>query len=278
MSYQATVVNVMIASPEDVSAERQAIQTIIHAWNSLYADDRKTVLMPVTWETHSTPEMGGRAQTIINRQVLEKCDLLVAVFWTRLGSPTGESPSGTVEEIRKHLAAGKPAMIYFSEKPVELGSVDLTQYAALKNFRVECEQSGLIATYSTLQELADKFSRHLAQIVRDRFAGPTVGEEIDSAASVPATPRLSDEAKHMLVAAAEGGGDVLRIPMLAGLMIQAGGQPIGNMGERRDEARWDAAIRELVDLGLLEARGYKNEMFIVTHSGYAAADILKASQ
>jgi len=229
----------MIASPGDVSAERQAIQSIIHRWNSLYADDRKTVLIPVTWETHSTPEMGGRAQSIINRQVLEKCDLLVAVFWTRLGSPTGESPSGTVEEIRKHLAAGKPAMIYFSEKPVELGSVDLTQYAALKTFRVECEQSGLIATYSSLPDFADTFSRHLAQIVRDRFAGPTVVEEDDPTASVPATPRLSDEAKQMLVAAADRGGEVMRIPTLGGLMIQAGGQPMANMRDRRDEARCD---------------------------------------
>ena len=30
-----------------------------------------------------------------------------------LGSPTGVSASGTVEEIEEHLRAGKPAMIYF---------------------------------------------------------------------------------------------------------------------------------------------------------------------
>jgi hypothetical protein len=116
MPYQATAVNVMIASPGDVGAERQAIQCIIHNWNSMNSEERRTVLMPIMWETHSTPVMGDRAQAIVNRQVLAKCDLLVAVFWTRLGSPTGSSPSGTVEEIQEHLRSGKPAMIYFSKK------------------------------------------------------------------------------------------------------------------------------------------------------------------
>jgi hypothetical protein len=50
---------------------------------------------------------------VINRQVLADCDLLVAIFWTRIGSPTGSALSGTVEEIEKHLKAEKPAMLYF---------------------------------------------------------------------------------------------------------------------------------------------------------------------
>ena len=61
------------------------------------------MLLPVGWETHATPAMGDRPQAIINKQILAGCDLLVAVFWTRLGSPTGAAASGTVEEIEEHL-------------------------------------------------------------------------------------------------------------------------------------------------------------------------------
>ena len=50
------------------------------------------ILMPVGWDTHASPEMGDRAQAIINKQVLKNADLVVAAFWTRLGSPTGVSP------------------------------------------------------------------------------------------------------------------------------------------------------------------------------------------
>src|SRR5206468_6654815 len=106
MSYTATVVKVMIASPSDVPQERRLARDVIEEWNAIHAEDRGIVLMPVGWETHSSPEMGDRPQAIINRQLLRNSDLLIAVFWTRLGSPTGAAQSGTVEEIEEHLGAG----------------------------------------------------------------------------------------------------------------------------------------------------------------------------
>ena len=118
VSYSPTVFEVMIASPSDVPQERLIAREVITEWNTIHAKDRQTVLMPIGWETHSTPGTGDRRQAIINGQLLKDADLLVAVFWTRLGSPTGVARSGTVEEIEEHLRAGKPAMIYFSSAPV----------------------------------------------------------------------------------------------------------------------------------------------------------------
>ena len=79
----------MIASPGDVAAERNVIREIITEWNNVNADSRRTVLLSIGWETHSVPEMGNRPQAIINKQILGGCDLLVGVFWTRLGTETG---------------------------------------------------------------------------------------------------------------------------------------------------------------------------------------------
>ena len=118
MAYRADVYRVMIASPSDVPQERQLVREVIHEWNSVHSEAEGNVLMPIGWETHASPVMGDRPQEIINKQVLKNCDLLVAVFWTRIGSPTGASPSGSVEEIEEHLAAGKPTMIYFSSAPL----------------------------------------------------------------------------------------------------------------------------------------------------------------
>jgi hypothetical protein len=268
----------MIASPGDVAKERQLIATLVHEWNVVNAQDRHTVLMPLTWETHSTPGMGGRGQEIINHQVLDKCDLLVGVFWTRLGSPTGVAPSGTVEEIRKHVAAGKPAMIYFSGAPVQPESIDLTQYQALQEFRKECEKSGLIAKYESVEDFANKFSRHLAQIVRDRFAGAPSGEVSIEVASGnrPGSPSLSDEAKRLLVAAAESEGTVMRIRVMGGTIIQAGQTTMAPMEDRRAIARWESALGELTVNGLLIDRGHKGEIFEVTDRGYTLADALKS--
>ena len=103
MSYQATVIPIMIASPGDVSAEREIATMVIYRWNAIFARANKHVLLPVKWETHSASDLGARAQQQINDRVLKFCDLLVGIFWTRLGTPTGESESGTAEEIKEHL-------------------------------------------------------------------------------------------------------------------------------------------------------------------------------
>ena len=63
MSYDSKVFNVMIASPNDVAPERVIIRGVIHEWNAVHSFKRKIVLLPVGWESHSSPEMGGSPQT-----------------------------------------------------------------------------------------------------------------------------------------------------------------------------------------------------------------------
>jgi hypothetical protein len=143
MSFDANVFNVMIASPSDVPEERQVVRDVLYAWNAIHADERKQVLLPVGWETHSAPDMGGPPQSIINKQVLENCDLLVGIFWTRIGTATAEYASGAVEEIERHIAAGKPTMLYFSEASIKPNLLDQNQYKQLQDFKEYCRPKGL---------------------------------------------------------------------------------------------------------------------------------------
>ena len=98
MGYNASVFNVMIASPSDVASERSIVREVIYDWNAVHSEEKSMVLLPVESESHSSPEM-GRPQEIINRQTVDKCDLLVGIFGTRIGTDTGEYDSGTIEEI-----------------------------------------------------------------------------------------------------------------------------------------------------------------------------------
>ena len=63
MSFQATVLRVMIASPGDVPEERKAVTEEILRWNNANSFARKLVLLPIKWETHSTPQQGEHPQT-----------------------------------------------------------------------------------------------------------------------------------------------------------------------------------------------------------------------
>jgi hypothetical protein len=128
VTYQATIVRVLIASPGDTVNERRVLREAIEDWNSLNGD-QGVFLQPVMWERDATPELGDRPQGVINRQLVDNADMLIGIFWTRLGTPTSEADSGTVEEIERVAAAGKPVLLYFSKKPVILDSVDPEQYA-----------------------------------------------------------------------------------------------------------------------------------------------------
>jgi hypothetical protein len=70
MLYEATVHNVFIASPGDVLAERIVARDVINEWNAVHAEAKRAILQPIRWETHSFPDMGDRAQGILNRQIL----------------------------------------------------------------------------------------------------------------------------------------------------------------------------------------------------------------
>jgi hypothetical protein len=74
-------------------------------------------LAPWRWETHAIPELGGTAQDIIDRQAVETCDVVMAVFNARLGTATDDAVSGTAHEIIHGHRAGKPVHVYFSTQP-----------------------------------------------------------------------------------------------------------------------------------------------------------------
>ena len=275
MPYNAIVINIMIASPGDVSTERNVIRNAIHDWNAVHSADRGVILVPVGWDTHSAPEMGDRAQAVINKQVLQNCDLLVAVFWTRLGSPTGKAASGTVEEIEEHLAAGKPAMLYFSKAPVHLDSVDDAQYKALRDFRTTCQKRGLIETYDSLEEFREKFWRQLAQTIVREYGKIGTLQANPVPAPTPSVPRLSETAKQLLLEAAQDrNGVVMCIRVMSGLLVQTNSKQFAQRGDPRSEARWKGAIEELMNFGLMEARGHKGEVFGLTNDGYQLSDRL----
>ena len=279
MTYLATIVNVMIASPSDVAQERRLVRDVIADWNAVHTEDKQVVLMPVGWESHSSPQMGQRPQEVINNQILAKCDLLIAAFWTRLGSPTGEAPSGTVEEIEEHIKAGKPAMLYFSSAPVHPDSVDHEQYSALKKFKDECRQKGLVEEYESVTEFREKLTRQLAQTINWNFSPDRSeegnGAELSSLSGSKIT--LSEEAKELLLEAAQDeSGVIMRLGTMDGTHVQTNKREFSDLGNPRSEAKWRAAVDELHGEDLIEDRAGKGEVFFMTNKGYEVVEKLES--
>ena len=171
MPFTANAVQVLIASPGDVLQERDLIEQVIARWNALHAREISVVLLPVRWERHAVPMLGDRPQALINKQLVEHSDILVGVFWTRLGTPTGEADSGTVEEVREFMDAGKPVLLYFARRPVAPQSVDSDQLDGVRRFEEEIRGHGLIDEYEDLEAFTSKVDFGLTRVVHDRFGG-----------------------------------------------------------------------------------------------------------
>ena len=161
MAYEAKIYRILIASPLDVEAEREIAVRVIQEWNDLHSYSRKIVLLPLRWETHVAPEYGVRPQEIINKTIVDQCDLVVGIFWTRLGSPTGEFESGTIEEIQRAAKLGKPVMLYFSQREVQLEKIDINQLERLRKFKKEVYSIALVETYNSIYEFKEKFAKSL---------------------------------------------------------------------------------------------------------------------
>jgi hypothetical protein len=273
MPYNACVLRVMIASPSDIDSERVAIRDILYEWNATNSEKHKVVLLPISWETHSAPEMGNSPQEIINRQLqLKDWDLLVGVFGTRIGTPTDKYASGSVEEIEKHIEAKKPAMLYFSSKNGPI--TDQDQYSELTKLKKSLKNEGLYETYSDLDEFKRKFSRQLQITLNRDFLPQPIKEGSIIDRTLPNISDMSREAQVLLkeASSAENKDNILRRDMIGGFLVRTNDKSFGNSGNPRDRATWEGAIDELEALFLIKATSSKRELFRVTEKGYQVAE------
>ena len=279
MPYQATVYNVMIASPSDVENERKLAREALNEWNSLHSEDKNIVLLPIGWDTHTAPEMGAHPQTIIDKQILANADLLIGIFLHRLGTPTLDAQSGTAHEIDSHRDSGKPAMIYFLEEKVDPSLFDKEQYEKLMAFKDDMKKKGLLHECKR-EEFRANFLKHLTITVNNNEYIQTEKLEItvsnfddfDDTDEI----EISDEAKELLIEASKDtGGFILKLHSLSETTIQTNSKNMVPSQEARIVAKWEFAFNELFEKYFIDERGNSGESFQVTHTGYEYADKLK---
>jgi hypothetical protein len=136
----------------------------IHDWNSAHSRDLGIVLDPIQWQTHAYPESGDRPQALINKQIVDESDMVVAVFGHRIGTATGAAQSGTIEEIERLRARGKHVAVYFSNGPIPRDH-DPEQLRRLNEYRESLKINTLYWTFESTEELYRLVSQHLARSV-----------------------------------------------------------------------------------------------------------------
>jgi hypothetical protein len=293
----ATVLNVLIASPSDVSAERDAVEKAIREWNTNHRKSMGIMLEPVRWETHSYPAMGERPQGILNKQIVKDADLLIGIFGTRMGTPTGSAPSGTSEEIEEIRKTGRHVALYFSDAPVPRDA-DRAQLDALEAYRRSLGQQGLYSTFTSVEELHRKVTHDLPKIVNDvieklrnnQIVAPVPKQEstdpqpakrvqpVNRGRAVRFGEHVELNPKEMELlweAAKPSNGEIYHSSTLDGEGIRVNKRHFLDGADARTASEWLSALRGLEDRGLIEALSEDHDFFKITGEGYAASDALE---
>jgi len=279
----ATILKVLIASPSDVGSERDSVENAIHEWNAGHHDRTGVMLHPVRWETHSYPSAGDRPQALINKQIVDSAHLLIGIFGYRLGTPTGEAQSGTIEEIERFRQTGRHVALYFSNAPVPRNA-DRNQFDALEKYRKDREQDTLYATFETPADLRRLVTQHLPKIVaeicerltvRATNSKTNVGFVRGVRSRALATHDLNHREIELLwTAAKDPTGQLLHSRTLDGEGIRANGRHFLQGADARTAAEWLGALRRLEDREFISPLSSDRAFFTVTDTGYQAADQL----
>lgn len=168
----------LLISPSDVNKERDVVTQAVARWNAQIGEALKARVDVVKWETHAAPDLSGPPQEVLGKQIVDGCDFGLAVFWTRIGTPTPTHISGSVEEIERLCAQKKRVMLYFCERAIR-HDADIEEYSRLRDVRGEYEKQGLIGTYVEPHELESAVLTHLTSAVKALLSKKT-DEELPS--------------------------------------------------------------------------------------------------
>lgn len=182
--------NIFIAAPSDVAAEKKQINSIVGQLNDGLADALHIVLQVKEW-SQVVPDMGRGQEVIFEQLPVDQWDIMIGILWLRYGTPSGSSDSehsGTHEEFnaayRYWQKTGKPHIMFYQciRPPEDLKKIDIESWAKIndffKQFETGGENQGLYRTYNTTNEFEGLVRNHLEKILLECNENQTVGTTI----------------------------------------------------------------------------------------------------
>ncbi len=262
--FQANCYNVMIVSPSDVQEERTIAKQVLYRWNEINSRYHNIVFSVLGYDFNAHADSGQHPQESLNHQLLEQADLIIAIFWTKLGSPTTEYSSGSVEEISRHIQNGKKALIYFSKKKVDLEKVDSEQYKKLQDYKRSIQGNTFYKEVSTEDEFEQLLKDEIQLIANELETGPVIQKE-------PNDEKMTfSKIETQLLTIMREKNHLAYVKMLGG--VNVGGY---NINDRRMLAEIEEAIENLEIKGLIKPTSLKRELFELTAAGYRVCEAIK---
>ena len=140
---------------------------MVERWNAHIGKALNTRLSLVKWESNAVPDSARPPQTSLNAQIVDDSDFGIAVFWSRIGTPTDEADSGSVEEVRRLSERGARVLVYFGTADVPQSALLDDQFKRLQEFKEDFRKRAFVATYDDPNDLVEKVQLHLTSLVAE---------------------------------------------------------------------------------------------------------------
>jgi len=168
---------IVLSSPSDVDDECRVMDRVIAELNRGVAHERHVVLELTHWKTDAYPGFHPEGPQGLIDPILkiQDCDILLAIFWKRFGTPAKGAASGAEHEIKTAIKArqdaGRPQiMIYFKEAARELKTPEEhRQYPSVLEFKQEISPLGLFWTFEETADFERKVRQHLTHYILDQI-------------------------------------------------------------------------------------------------------------
>jgi hypothetical protein len=192
-SKQTQVLRIVVASPGDVQGERDSLDEVVAELNRAIAADRGLRIELGRWETDAYPGFHPEGPQGLIDPILrvEECDVLIGIFWTRFGTPTGDAGSGTEHEFSVAYKSWKmkrrpEIMVYFNQAPYTAKSkAETDQWGLVLQFQTTFPKEGLWWPYEGTDSFEKQVRRHLTNFIRRKYALTTPNEPTGVAPSEP---------------------------------------------------------------------------------------------
>lgn len=180
MAEKVQVLRMVMASPSDVQAERDALPGILDELNRDIGVDRGVRLELSRWETDAYAgfHVEGPQGLIDAILRIPECDIFLGIFWKRFGTPTKDGATGTEHEFRLAYETwkqkGAPHIaLYFGQKVyMAQTEEEALQQAEVLRFRKNIPAEGLWWPYKTKAQFTKLVRNHLTQFLRQQHSLP----------------------------------------------------------------------------------------------------------
>ena len=243
----------------DVDVARLLVELLRKALNLKSAD-----ILCTSVDGYGMP--GGASVDETLRVEVHDAELLIGIV-----TPASLKSAYVMFELGARWGAGKRMipLLASGATPNHLGgplaglnALDASQIGELHQLLEEAAQH-----LSVDLEKASSYAATVEELAKEAAKAADYLEEQSTGAA--GYVQLSEDAKELLIEAAQDPhGMILKTQSFGGTKVQTNGKQFAEAGNRRSEARWEHAIEDLFEKGLIDDPKGMGSVFIVAHDGF----------